>query len=175
MIDTILDYTRIEFGKIKVNPEKFSLNALLNEMVAAIKVEAEKKQIALTCSLPETGIELEADRSMIDRVINNLVGNSIKYTPDGGKVNVNLELGEGRVRITVSDSGIGIDPQHLNQIFDKFFMVSSTGAREKRSLGLGLSIAKNFVQAHQGKIWAESEGLGKGSRFIVELPLSYQA
>lgn len=123
MIDTILDYTRIEFG----------------------------------------------------RVVNNLIGNSIKYTPANGHIEVSSTHNGSVARFAVKDDGMGIAKDDLGHIFEKFYMVDATLAREKKSLGLGLNIVKSFVEAHQGKVWAESEGLGKGSTFIVELPIADEA
>jgi len=173
MIDTILDYTRMEFGRIVVNPEKIPLNEMVKEMVEAIQLEADKKKIKIKLNAPAEEITLYADKRMMGRIINNLIGNAIKYTPEGGDIQVSFVRENDIVRFTFADTGIGIEKEHLGKIFEKFFIVDAAGARERRSLGLGLSIVKSFIEAHAGKIWAESEGLGQGSRFIVEMPLEY--
>ena len=174
MIDTILDYTRMEFGRIFVNPEKFSLKEMANDLAEAEKMEAAKKQISITVNFPAEDVEVKADKRMMGRVINNLIGNALKYTDSGGTLNVSLERHDNLVKLVFADTGIGIAPEHLDKIFQKFFIVDTAGARERRSLGLGLSIVKSFIEAHNGRIWAESEGLGRGSRFNVEFPLEYQ-
>ena len=174
MIDTILDYTRMEFGRIFVNPEKFSLKEMAGDLAEAEKMEAAKKQISITVNLPAEDVEVKADKRMMGRVINNLIGNALKYTDNGGTINVSLERHDNLVKLVFADTGIGIALEHLDKIFQKFFIVDTAGARERRSLGLGLTIVKSFIEAHNGRIWAESEGLGRGSRFNVEFPLEYQ-
>lgn len=179
MIDSLFDYTRIEFGKIKVNAERFSIRSQINKILEMIKPQADAKKIELDVNLPHEDIRVNGDKRMIARVISNLLGNAIKYTPEGGRVAVFLDENavpagrqENDARVSVMDNGKGVSKEHLPRIFEKFYMVESIQAREKRSLGLGLHIAKEFVVANGGKIWAESEGVGKGSKFIFTLPLA---
>jgi PAS domain S-box-containing protein len=172
MIDSLQDFTRLEFGDIKINPELFSLRTMVKELVEGVRPEAEKKQQGVEAMLPAEDVMINADKTMVERIIENLVSNSIKYTNEGGRIIVTLKS-DGKIgRITIADNGIGIAQEHLGKIFEKFYMVDPVLAREKRSLGLGLNIVKNFVDMHHGKIWVESEGKGKGSQFIVELPLN---
>jgi len=174
MIDTILDYTRMEFGRIMVNPEEFSLSALVGELAEAEKLEAGRKQIKINVELPPQELLVKADKRMMSRVVNNLISNAIKYTPESGTINVALQDGDGTIRLSVADSGIGIASENLPRIFEKFFVVDAAGAGGRRSLGLGLSIVKSFAEAHRGRIWVESEGLGRGSKFLVEMPVEYK-
>ncbi len=170
LIDTILDYTRVEFGKLTANPEEFILDKMIIEIIGDIKPQADQKRIVLTVNLPPGEIMLKCDQGMIRRVMANLVGNAIKYTQEEGKVMVNVSREGSKVRIVVQDNGRGIAPENLPKLFDKFFVVSAKEARAKRSLGLGLYIAKTFAELNGGKLGVESEGEGKGSRFILELP-----
>ncbi len=174
MIDTILDYTRMEFGRITVNPEEFSFSAMVGELAEAEKMEAGRKKITINVELPPQELLIQADKRMMGRVINNLIGNAIKYTPESGTISVVLQAGDGTIRLSVADSGIGIAAENLSRIFEKFYVVDAAGARERRSLGLGLSIVKSFVEAHHGRIWVESEGLGRGSKFLIEMPAEYK-
>lgn len=172
MIDSILDFTRMEFAKITLNREQFSINSLIAALMEEIKPCADQKKISLDMKLPGEDIVCYFDKRMINRVVTNLISNAIKYTPEEGKMAVSLDKDGNLVRISVKDDGIGIKKDYLPQIFGKFFMVDKVKAGEKKSLGLGLHIAKSFIEAHRGKIWAESEGEGKGTKFIVELPLT---
>lgn len=169
MINSILDFTRAEFGKIKVNAEAYSLNTQVMELVEAVKPEADQKKLDLELSLPDEDVEVKADRGMIGRVIANFLSNAVKYTPEGGKVSVDLKRQGDGVRFAVEDNGIGILAEHVPKLFDKFFVVDQARAREKRSLGLGLHISKEFVEAHGGHIGADSRGKGKGARFYFTL------
>jgi signal transduction histidine kinase len=109
------------------------------------------------------------DPNKIKEVVSNLIDNAIKYTKKGG-VNVSMEMKEGVARIIISDTGIGIHSSDKVKLFEKFTRSKETASMVVSGSGLGLYVGKSFVQAHGGRIWAESEGLGRGSRFIVELP-----
>jgi signal transduction histidine kinase len=101
----------------------------------------------------------------------NLVDNAAKYSPEGGEIRVSAEAGEGEVHVRVRDSGEGIPPEHLEQVFEPFHEVDSSYSRTTRGTGLGLAICRGIVQAHGGRIWAESAGRGSGSTFHFTLPL----
>ncbi|MFH1347697.1 MAG: PAS domain-containing protein [Candidatus Margulisiibacteriota bacterium] len=169
MIDQLLDYTHVEFGKIKLNPEVFQINNLVVEAVEEIMPEADKKKMKIDLDLSKDELAINADKRMIGRVISNLISNAIKYTPEGGRMIISLRRANGNVHFSVADNGIGISKDDLPKVFDKFFMVEQKKVRERGSLGLGLHIAKDFIEAHGGKIWAESEGEGKGSKFNFTL------
>jgi signal transduction histidine kinase len=170
MVDSILDYTRVELGKIKIAPEEFSINSQIFELLEDIMPQADQKKIAVEADLPPEQIMVNADKGMIGRVIANLLGNAIQYTPQGGKIEISLRREDDFVQLKVRDNGIGIPPEHIPRLFDKFFVVEQAKARERRSLGLGLHISKEFIQAHGGEIRVESPGKGKGSTFIFTLP-----
>jgi signal transduction histidine kinase len=170
LIDSIMDYTRTQYG-YTLNRERISFSALVSEMVEAEKIEADKKKIDLRLDLPVEEIYINADKGMMERVIGNLIGNAIKYTLAEGKISIVLKREEGRLRLSVADTGVGIKPEDINKVFDKFFSIGAV-TQEKKGTGLGLFIAKNFIEAHGGRIWAESEGLGKGSTFTVVLPVA---
>jgi len=172
MIDHILDYTRIEFGTLRLSSEIFSLNEQISENMEEIKPAAEQKNQQISLDLPTEELAVNADRSMINRVIANLLGNAVKYTPENGKIAVALKRDQGLAVFSVQDSGQGIGKVQLERIFEKFYMIEEKTAREKGSLGLGLHICKSFIEANHGKVWAESEGEGKGAKFIFTLPLT---
>jgi PAS domain S-box-containing protein len=171
MIDSLLDYTRAEFGKLVLNLENINLDNLVVESIKAFTPEAAQSKITLDFAPPADQITVAADKNMINQVINNLLANALKYTPEGGKVAISLNRKGSEAVFAVSDNGRGIAPDKIGRIFDKFFMVEGKTAREKRSLGLGLYIAKKFIEAHHGRISAESAGEGKGTTFSFTLPL----
>jgi signal transduction histidine kinase len=170
MIDSILDYTRLAFEKVKLESEVFSINSLMAEMLREMNLQFEGKKITLHASLPKEDIMVDADKGMVRRIFANLLGNAVRHTPEGGRVEVTIDKNEEMVRVSVQDNGVGIPKKRLSKIFDKFYIIKDEQARLSRRLGLGLYIAKNFVEVHGGKIWAESEGEGKGARFIFTLP-----
>jgi signal transduction histidine kinase len=171
MIDGLLDYTRAEFGTLSPKQENFSLNNLVMEEIKAFLPEANQRKISLEYSPPADQVMITADEKMIDEVITNLLSNALKYSAEGGRATVSLGRGDGSVFFRVSDAGKGIAPDKIGRVFDKYFMVQEETAREKRSLGLGLYIAKKFIEAHHGTITVESPGEGKGTTFSFTLPL----
>ena len=172
LIDDILDYTRIEFGRVKLSPEVFSLNGLVQECVEEVLPTANHKQIKLDLNPDKTNLLVKADKNMIGRVVVNLVSNAVKYTPEKGRIAVSLYQEKDQVVCSVQDTGIGILKEHLAKVFDKFYMVTAARAREERSLGLGLHIAKSFIEAHGGQVRAESQGKDRGAKFSFTLPLA---
>ena len=120
--------------------------------------------------------QISADSGKVTQVISNIVDNSIKYTPSGEitvkVVNLGSASTKETVRLTVSDTGVGIDPRNIRQLFEKFLRADDAGKTNITGTGLGLYVAKQIVEGLGGKIWAESEGKGKGSHFIVEFPRS---
>jgi len=171
LIEAILDLTQLESGRFRMTREPFNLVDVVDEVVGVLKGMAEPKRITLTTSYENPEVILEADRSLVRRVLHNLGTNAITFTPDGGAVAIRVS-GEGRhVRIVVEDTGIGIAPDEISKVFDKFYQSDNGLSREYPGVGLGLSIAKSIVEWHGGEIGAESEP-GHGSRFVVSLPIT---
>jgi CheY-like chemotaxis protein len=125
-------------------------------------------RLTLTCELPESEIYVEADASRIQQVLLNLLNNAIRYTPENGRIGVTLTRAGADARLIVADTGIGIAPEALPRIFEMFRQEGEGG--DRKGLGIGLALVESLVTLHGGRVWAESEGLGRGSRFIVELP-----
>ena len=172
LIDSVLDITRVEYGKpIEIKKEPVLINVLITEIVEGLKYQFQEKDIKLETDLSSEIETICADEAKIARVISNLLGNALKFTPKKGKVGIKTSKVGEEIKIEVWDSGIGLEKENLEKIFDKFFQVDSSYTRAAGGIGMGLAIAKEIVEAHKGKIWAESEGLGKGSRFIFTLPL----
>lgn len=173
LIDNILDVSRIESGVVKVNKAPLSLTVIIKEAVEIITPQAKTKDITVTeASLP-TMYLVQADKDMIHRVMLNLLSNAVKYTREGGTVHVSMEVDESnkKIRVKVSDSGVGIPPKDLPHVFDKFYRVEAN-SRMAKGTGLGLSLVKHIVETvHQGKVTIEST-VGKGTTFCIELELA---
>ena len=166
MMRDLLDITRLEAG---VTPPRFEIAAaseLVTAAIGAIDSQAQSKGILLTSDAANDLPSVRADRSQINRVLVNLLNNAIRHTPKGGQVTVDAKLGEGGVQFTVRDTGMGIPPDYLPHIFERFVQVPGA---TRGGAGLGLSIVKTIIEAHHAQIRAESE-LGKGSAFIFTLP-----
>jgi two-component system sensor histidine kinase VicK len=147
------------------------INAMLQKEVNLMHFKAKEKKQEIILTLPKQRISLTIAPEKTERVIHNLVGNAIKFSPDGTTIKVNLELLRSEALITVADNGIGISPEYLAHVFDASSSYKQTGTAGEASFGLGLSICKQLIEEQGGKIWAESV-LGKGSTFYVSLPVN---
>ena len=149
--------------------EPLSLQEVIQRVVDLMRAEAEAKKLDLQFSAPSEIPLIHADRNSMDGIFTNLISNAIKYTPEGRNIWVTLSEEDGFVKVTVSDTGIGIKKEDLPRIFDKFYRVKTVETRQIVGTGLGLSIVKSIVDAHLGSISVESEE-GGGTTFTVLLP-----
>jgi signal transduction histidine kinase/ActR/RegA family two-component response regulator len=173
IIDDLLDASSIVAGKFAVELQPVALAGVVNEAMESCRPAAQEKGVLITCRL-EAGPVIRADRKRMLQVLHNLIGNAIKFTPSGGWIRVSLESLEGRARIVVADSGLGIDKEALEHIFERFWQAGERSSNGYAGLGLGLPIVSHIVALHGGKIAAQSAGRGRGSTFTVELPLIAQ-
>jgi len=167
-IQSILDLSVLESGRVAYQKENLNLEELINQVTAGLKLLAEKKNLSLTTKIPDKLPEVSGDRQEITRVISNLIDNAIKYS-ESGEIVVSALRRPSKIELSVKDQGIGlITPKgNYDKLFDRFFQerASSEGS------GVGLAICKKIVEAHGGKIWVESDGKGKGTTFRFTLPL----
>jgi signal transduction histidine kinase len=170
LISDLLDLHKIEAGMFQTKRGVCNLTDILEKQIKEFEILLDKKQIKLSKVVLEKEMPIWADELKMMQVVNNLLGNAIKYTPDGGSVTLRITPSDGFVRLECSDSGPGIPVEKLNTIFDKFERLDTT----KEGTGLGLAITKDIVEMHQGKIWAESSE-GSGSKFVVVLPRDLRA
>jgi signal transduction histidine kinase len=176
VIEDFLNITRIELGRIKYDMTEWSFNSLVKNVIGEQKPNIERRGLALTYE--EDGPEhiVYADQGKISQVVSNLIDNAAKYTKQGSitiKVNaLTNEAGKPAVRMSISDTGVGIDKKTLPHLFRKFSRAEDAQKTNLIGTGLGLYVAKQIIDAHQGRIWAESAGKGQGSTFYVELALT---
>ncbi|MFQ6049822.1 MAG: ATP-binding protein [Candidatus Paceibacterales bacterium] len=172
LINDILDVSRIEAGRMEMSFEMLSLEEIITNVVEELKFEAKKKNIYLNWKKPENPLpKTLADRDKIRQVVLNIVDNAIRYTNKGG-VKIELKTLDEKAQIKVSDTGVGIRKEELSKMFKSFSRGMAGTRLYTEGVGLGLYIARKFVEMHQGRIWAKSKGESEGSTFYVELPLS---
>ena len=169
MINEILELSKIEAKAIKLALSRFNLQTSVNEVVNIVRPLANKKNIELNKSAKDF-LEIEADYQKIQQILYNLLSNAIKFTPDCGKIEIGYKKQEDRVLLWVQDTGVGIDKKYEGKIFGKFVQLNNVYSKKESSTGLGLTITKELVELHNGKIWFESV-LGEGTTFYVEMPL----
>jgi len=168
LVNDFLDLVRLESGRAKINKKPVQLRQLLEECVAIMRPQADSRKIKIKLTIPPLLPLVPADEDRLRRVVLNLLSNAIKFNRDVGQVEIKVELAEVWVKVSVSDTGIGILPEEIPHIFEKFYRGHAEG--EVPGSGLGLSIARQIVEAHGGKIWVESTP-GQGSTFTFTIPL----
>lgn len=177
-LNVILEMLRIEERRFVLRREPTDLCQLLRQICDEMEVFLDQRQQSFILDFAEGGVMVDADKEKLSLVFLNLLQNAIKFTPDGGKIRVGCRRFEAVAEVVVEDEGIGLEGEDLERIFDKFYTTDdatthSSGTYQfgARGVGLGLSVARSYVEAHGGRICAESEGRGRGSRFRVTLPL----
>jgi signal transduction histidine kinase len=166
LIGDLVDVASIEAGRLKVAPEKRDATALIRECLESFQPSASAKELSIEVSMGNDAALAMFDHDRILQVFANLLSNAIKFTDAGGRIRIDVEPLGDEVRFSVGDSGVGIDDSQLGAIFERFWQVMPG---DRRGLGLGLFISKFIVEAHGGRIWAQSE-LGKGTRMFFTLP-----
>ncbi len=169
LIDNLLDVSRLEAGYFDIRKQRISLKAAIHDAIKEIYSLASEKDITISTNTSTNLFEVKADRERFMQAMGNLLGNAIKFSPNGGNIDVNMEVRNNEVLVSVVDHGIGIHKKDMPHIFDRFY-------RTKKSVfiggtGLGLYITEQIIKAHGGHIWVESE-LGKGSTFHFTIPKS---
>lgn len=172
IIDELLEISRIESGRFKLHYSLVNLNDLLMDSAEFFKNLADDKGVYLEYILPRQQINIFIDAERINQVVSNLINNAIKFTEENGRVKIEVRILENKVRVGVMDTGIGISRHDVEKLFNKFVQVSKISGAERQGLGLGLSIAKDIVEQHDGEIWVDSK-LGVGSKFYFTLPRFY--
>ncbi len=171
LLDNLLNWSRSQRGKLKLHPQMTDLVALINNKIELLNFQALHKNILIEFDSKSEIILLEVDPDLMNVVIQNLLTNAIKFTPSGGKIEVNCEIDNNHLIAFVRDNGIGISNEDAEKLFNPNVHFSTSGTENEKGIGLGMLICKDFIDIHHGKIWVESE-LGKGSTFFIKLPLT---
>ncbi len=169
LINNLLDTTKLDSGYLKLNLVNYNIISLIEEITLSVTSYAESKGINI---IFDTNVEekiIAVDPDKIERIILNLLSNSIKFTNPGGNIFVNVKDCEEDVYIHVKDTGVGIPSDKLESIFERFFQIDKTLKKNKEGTGIGLHLVKSFVEMHKGEVTINSE-LGKGTEFIIKLP-----
>jgi histidine kinase len=170
LVDDLQELSRVEAGAYPLEIRPVAISTLVETALKRFAVQAQTKRIELRLDLPTDLPLVLADQDRITQVLTNLVGNALQYTPIGGQVTILSRRHQDEVHISVVDTGIGIPAEHLPHLFTRFYRVDKSRSRQAGGgSGIGLTIARHLVEAHGGRIWAESEGEGRGSTFTFSL------
>lgn len=169
LVDQLLDLSRLESGDVPLERGNVELAPLVAEVLSEIEVARPERGVRLADAVPRDIPPVFADRERVHQVLFNLLDNAVRFTPEGGRVTVSASRHNGSVDVVVADTGPGIAPEDLPRVFERFYRVDESRSRDDGGTGIGLAIARSVVEAHGGRIWAESEP-GRGSTFTFELP-----
>lgn len=168
LLENLLIWSRSQTGQITYNPEEIDLHEKVSGILNLLEMQTDKKQIYIESDI-SSPFTMTADKNMIGTILRNLLTNAVKFTPRGGKIKISAEKQAGLIIITVSDTGIGISPENLDNIFRIDSKTSTPGTEKEKGSGLGLIICRDFIEKHGGKIWGDSE-VGQGSTFRFSIP-----
>ena len=170
LIDSITDAGRTEAGKpLEIKKEPLLMNEIVKQ--ALVGAENQEKKLGIELDLADDLPTVMGDKAKLTRVMANLLGNAVKFTPAGGKIVIKTVPRDGGVQVSVADNGLGLARENLERVFEKFYQVDSSSTRAAGGLGLGLTIAREIIAAHGGRIWVESAGPGRGGEVAFYLPL----
>jgi signal transduction histidine kinase len=172
LINDILDLAKVEAGRLELEFQTCELDELIRKAFAIFSEPAEQKGISLNNKTATGGILLSVDTRRFTQILYNLLSNALKFTPAGGSITLSSETANGDLLLSLRDTGIGIEKENLQRVFQSFEQVESKSSRRFQGTGLGLALTRRLVELHRGKIWAESDGVGKGSCFCFTLPVA---
>ena len=172
MIEEMALLSRVEAGQVRVDIKPVELLELIKQVVAQFQPQVTAQGLTLILDLPETFPVLLADVDRVEQILINLLANALQYTPSGGQITLAARAVDFVAHLSVQDTGIGIQAEHLPHIFERFYRVEKSRSRQHGGAGIGLTIARHLVYAHGGEIWVESDGQGHGATFHFTLPLA---
>jgi two-component system sensor histidine kinase BaeS len=172
LVDDLQELSRVEARAYQLDIRSVDVSNLVATVVKRLGHQFDDKRVTLTSSLPRDPMQILADEDRAIQILTNLLGNALQYTPSGGQVSLDVSRAGNEAQFLVKDTGVGIPPEHLAHIFDRFYRVDKSRSRQNGGgSGIGLTIAHHLVEAQGGRIWAESAGESKGSVFAFTLPL----
>ena len=171
IVEDVLDVSRIISGKVRMNIQPVELAAIVRDALETVRPAADAKKVQIEMSVDPQATMVSGDPERLQQIIWNVVSNAVKFTGSGGRVEVRLSQVDSRVHVTVQDTGIGIAPEFLPHVFERFRQADASVSREHGGLGLGLAISRHLLELQGGAIYASSEGRGKGATFRIELPV----
>jgi signal transduction histidine kinase len=172
LINDILDLSKIEAGRMELEAADFDLPGAIENALILVRERASRRGIRLACTIDERLGEIRGDERKVKQVLLNLLSNALKFTPEGGRIDVEATMRDDRVEISVTDTGVGIAPEDQDAVFQEFRQVG-TAAKKVEGTGLGLALSRKFIELHGGTIWVKSQ-LGRGSTFTFALPLRHR-
>ncbi|MEO6361669.1 MAG: ATP-binding protein [Caldimonas sp.] len=170
LIDDLMDVSRISTGKVVLQKQRMDLRSVLESGLEAGQTVFDASRHDIRLDLPSHPVWIDGDASRLAQVLGNLINNAGKYTPDGGRITIELREEAGDAVVRVTDTGVGIPAEHLEQVFEMFTQVDRTMNRARGGLGIGLSLVRELVQLHGGTVSARSDGVDRGSTFTITLP-----
>lgn len=172
LVNDLLDLSRVAAGKIVLKRQRVNLVEIVTQSVRTVLPAAQRQGVDLALRTPEERLVVDADPVRVDQIVTNILTNAIKYTPEGGHVTLDLSDDEGQAMIRVTDDGVGVAPERIGGIFELFAQAENAIGRAQGGMGIGLALVRNLAELHDGSVAARSEGVGKGSEFVVRLPLA---
>lgn len=172
LVTDLQELSRVEAESYELHIQPVDLGTLTNKITDQLRRQFDDKGVQIHVNIPSALLMAEIDADRISQLLINLIGNALQYTPSGKQVNVTVRRKDNGVLFTIADTGVGIAPEHLPHLFTRFYRVDKSRARASGGSGIGLTIARHLVEAHNGRIWAESEGLKQGSQFMFWFPLT---
>jgi PAS domain S-box-containing protein len=170
LIDDLLDMSRVITGNLRLERSETELGAILEAVVETVRPAAEAKQLELALVIADTPVVVLGDPDRLQQIMWNLLTNSIKFTPQGGRIEARVSMEDGEAQLCVRDTGVGIDREFLPHVFEQFRQGASSESRAYGGLGIGLSLVRHLVELHGGSVSAHSEGAQRGACFVVRLP-----
>jgi len=167
LLEDLLNWARVQSGKLTFEPQLTNLNKLCSDVIEVLRLNIDNKSLTVNNYIP-IGFEANVDIDMAKTILRNLISNAIKFTPNNGKIAINVEKGDSEITVSVTDTGIGMSTRTLNKLFDVTQIQSSKGTNDETGTGFGLLLCKEFVEKHNGHIWAETEE-GNGTTFRFTL------
>ena len=170
LIEDLIDVSRVVTGKLRIEAQPIDLLEVVNGAIDVVRPAADAKGLTFTVDADLTSYLTLGDEDRMRQAVWNVLSNAVKFTPDGGTVTIRLERGERHIRVRVTDTGVGISPDFLPHVFDRFRQADSSMTRQHGGLGLGLAIVRSIVEAHGGTVVASSPGAGQGATFTIDVP-----